>query len=68
MYLTDIFTVTANLTGLPALSIPAGFSEEGLPLGVQLVGRYFDESTILKLGHAFQKETSFHREVPKAAR
>ena len=68
MYLTDIFTVTANLTGLPALSIPAGFSEEGLPIGVQLVGRYFDESTILKLGHAFQKETSFHREVPKAAR
>jgi aspartyl-tRNA(Asn)/glutamyl-tRNA(Gln) amidotransferase subunit A len=68
MYLTDIFTVTANLTGLPALSIPAGFSDKGLPIGVQLVGRYFDEATILKLAHAFQKETEFHTAIPPIAR
>jgi aspartyl-tRNA(Asn)/glutamyl-tRNA(Gln) amidotransferase subunit A len=67
MYLSDVFTITANLTGAPALSVPAGFSAEGLPVGVQLVGRHFEESTLLRLGHAFQTATDFHRKSPPIA-
>jgi aspartyl-tRNA(Asn)/glutamyl-tRNA(Gln) amidotransferase subunit A len=52
MYLIDVFTVTVNLVGLPALSVPFGSSDEGLPLGLQLVGRSFDEETIIRLGDA----------------
>ncbi len=48
MYLNDIFTVTVNMAGLPGISVPAGFSGEGLPLGLQLIGRPFDEETLLK--------------------
>jgi aspartyl-tRNA(Asn)/glutamyl-tRNA(Gln) amidotransferase subunit A len=64
MYLSDVFTITANLTGSPAINLPAGLTEAGLPLGVQLVGRHFDEATILRLGHAFQSVTDHHRRVP----
>jgi aspartyl-tRNA(Asn)/glutamyl-tRNA(Gln) amidotransferase subunit A len=67
MYLSDVFTITANLTGSPALALPAGFSPDGLPIGVQLVGRHFEESTILRLGHAFQKATDFHEKAPAMA-
>ena len=68
MYLTDIFTITANLIGAPAISIPAGFARDGLPIGVQLVGKHFDESTLLQLGHAFQKATDFHQKTPDIAK
>ena len=68
MYLTDIFTIIANLIGAPALSFPAGFSENGLPVGVQLVGRHFDEATILKLGHRFQQNSDFHAKEPDLPR
>jgi aspartyl-tRNA(Asn)/glutamyl-tRNA(Gln) amidotransferase subunit A len=54
----------ANVTGLPALSIPCGFGQHGLPLGLQLVGRAYDERTILKLGHLYQTLTGFHRRKP----
>ena len=64
MYLNDIFTVSANLTGLPGLSLPCGFSRSTLPIGLQLTGRMFDESTLLRAGDAFQRDTSFHMEVP----
>ena len=67
MYLTDIFTITANLIGAPAISLPAGFTGDGLPIGVQLVGKHFDESTLLQLGHAFQKATDFHQKTPTIA-
>jgi aspartyl-tRNA(Asn)/glutamyl-tRNA(Gln) amidotransferase subunit A len=67
MYLADVFTTTANLAGTPALSIPAGFDPAGLPIGVQLVGRHFDEATILKLGHAFQSATDYHEKRPPMA-
>ena len=50
MYLNDVFTVPANLAGLPALSVPAGFSADGLPLGLQVIGRAFDEETVLRVG------------------
>ncbi len=68
MYLSDIFTITANLIGAPALSVPAGFSESGLPVGAQLIGKHFDEATILALGHGFQSSSDFHRELPDLAR
>ena len=64
MYLADVFTITANLAGTPALSFPAGFDPAGLPIGVQLVGRHFDEATILRLAHAFQSATDFHEKRP----
>jgi aspartyl-tRNA(Asn)/glutamyl-tRNA(Gln) amidotransferase subunit A len=71
MYLNDIFTVTANLTGLPSISVPCGFSgsrEPGagsrLPIGLQLTGRAFDESTLLRAADAFQRDTAFHTETP----
>ncbi len=63
MYLADIYTVSLNLAGLPGLVIPCG-SAEGLPVGMQLLGRAFGEETLLSIGHAFQRETSFHRERP----
>jgi aspartyl-tRNA(Asn)/glutamyl-tRNA(Gln) amidotransferase subunit A len=67
MYLADVFTITANLAGTPALSFPAGFDPSGLPIGAQLVGRHFDEATILRLAHAFQGATDFHEKRPPVA-
>jgi aspartyl-tRNA(Asn)/glutamyl-tRNA(Gln) amidotransferase subunit A len=64
MYLSDIFTIPANLAGLPALSLPCGFTRDGLPIGMQLIGRPCDEGTLLKVGYAFQKLTDFHLRRP----
>lgn len=64
MYLNDIYTVSANLTGLPAISVPCGFSPERLPIGFQLTGRPFDEATLLRTADAFQRDTHFHTEAP----
>ena len=58
MYLADVFTVSANLSGLPALSIPCGLTATGLPVGLQLTGRMFDENTLLRLGEAHQRLSS----------
>ena len=55
MYLGDVFTVSANLTGLPAISVPAGLTAARLPIGLQLVGRAFGESTLLRLAHAYER-------------
>jgi aspartyl-tRNA(Asn)/glutamyl-tRNA(Gln) amidotransferase subunit A len=57
-------TGLANLTGHPALSVPGGFTGDGLPVGLQFIGRVFDEATILRLGHAFQQITAWHLERP----
>ena len=54
MYLADIFTVTASLAGIPGISLPCGQSADGLPIGMQILGRHFEEGTILRLGHAFE--------------
>ncbi|HEU5233205.1 MAG TPA: Asp-tRNA(Asn)/Glu-tRNA(Gln) amidotransferase subunit GatA [Terriglobales bacterium] len=54
MYLADIFTVTASLAGIPGISVPCGSSADGLPIGMQILGRHFEEGTILRLGHAFE--------------
>jgi Asp-tRNA(Asn)/Glu-tRNA(Gln) amidotransferase A subunit family amidase len=58
------FTLPWNLTGLPALSVPCGFTPAGLPAGLQLIGRPFDEPTILRIGHAYEQATPWHRERP----
>jgi aspartyl-tRNA(Asn)/glutamyl-tRNA(Gln) amidotransferase subunit A len=64
MYLSDIFTLSANMAGIPGLSIPCGFSSEGLPIGMQLLGRHFDEANLLRLGYHFEQATDFHRRKP----
>jgi aspartyl-tRNA(Asn)/glutamyl-tRNA(Gln) amidotransferase subunit A len=61
------FTRPINYLGLPALAVPAGFTNSGLPMGMQLIGRAFDEATILAVGAAFQRATDFHTKVPQAA-
>ena len=68
MYLADVFTVSANLAGLPAVSIPCGFSPERLPIGLQLTGRMFDEATILRAADAYQRDTRWHMESPDERR
>ena len=64
MYLQDIYTNALNLAGLPGMSIPAGFSQ-GLPVGLQLIGNYFEESRILNLAHQYQQVTDWHLQVPE---
>jgi aspartyl-tRNA(Asn)/glutamyl-tRNA(Gln) amidotransferase subunit A len=64
MYLADVFTVSANLAGLPAISIPSGFSPDRLPIGAQLTGRMFDEATLLRAAEAYQRDTRWHLEKP----
>jgi aspartyl-tRNA(Asn)/glutamyl-tRNA(Gln) amidotransferase subunit A len=64
MYLNDIFTIPVNLAGLPGMSLPSGFSSHGLPLGLQLIGRPWDEATILQVGSAFESATEWHTKNP----
>ena len=64
MYLEDIFTVSANLSGLPAISVPCGLSSARLPIGLQLTGRAFDEATLLRAADAYERETDWHRQMP----
>jgi aspartyl-tRNA(Asn)/glutamyl-tRNA(Gln) amidotransferase subunit A len=64
-YLADIFTLPASLAGLPGMSLPAGFGEAGMPVGLQLIGNYFDEATLLHAAHAFQQATDWHRRAPQ---
>ena len=64
MYLNDIFTVPASMAGLPGISVPAGLSDDGLPLGLQLIARPFDESTLFRASEALEKLLSFsHRPI-----
>jgi aspartyl-tRNA(Asn)/glutamyl-tRNA(Gln) amidotransferase subunit A len=64
MYLQDIYTIAVNLAGLPGMSIPAGFSN-GLPVGLQIIGNYFDEARMLNVGHAYQQVTDWHAQMPE---
>ena len=64
MYLSDIFTISCNLAGLPGMSLSCGFTREGLPIGLQILGRPFDEATLFAVGHAYQRETSWHTRAP----
>ncbi len=65
LYLLDIFTLSANLAGIPGISIPCGFSGDGLPIGLQLMGKHFDEQTLLKVAYNFEQATDFHKRKPK---
>lgn len=64
MYMNDILTVPVNLAGVPAISIPCGFAENGMPIGLQLIGKHFDEETIYKAAYAFEQATDFHQKKP----
>ncbi|MCG3110672.1 MAG: Asp-tRNA(Asn)/Glu-tRNA(Gln) amidotransferase subunit GatA [Candidatus Manganitrophus sp. SB1] len=64
MYLSDIFTISVNLAGIPAISLPGGFSKGGLPIGLQILGRAFDEEGILRVAYTFEQETEFHTRRP----
>jgi aspartyl-tRNA(Asn)/glutamyl-tRNA(Gln) amidotransferase subunit A len=64
MYLADVFTVSANLAGLPGISVPCGFAGDRLPVGLQLTGRLFDEETMLRVADAYERATPWHRESP----
>jgi aspartyl-tRNA(Asn)/glutamyl-tRNA(Gln) amidotransferase subunit A len=63
MYLSDIYTVSANLAGIPGISIPCGFSQ-GMPVGLQLLGSALDEATPLRVADAFQRRTEHHTRRP----
>ena len=63
-YLADIFTLPASLAGLPGMSLPAGFGEGGMPVGLQLIGNYFQEGALLHAAHAFQQATDWHMRAP----
>ncbi len=65
MYLGDIFTIPVNLAGLPAISVPCGFTKDNLPLSFQLIGKHFDEQTILKSAWQYQQITDFHKQRPE---
>jgi len=67
MYLNDIYTIGANLAGLPAMSIPCGFGRGGLPVGLQIVGDYFAEARMLNVAHGFQRATDWHLRMPDMA-
>jgi aspartyl-tRNA(Asn)/glutamyl-tRNA(Gln) amidotransferase subunit A len=64
MYLSDIFTLSANLAGIPAMSIPCGQSKDNLPIGLQLMGKHFDEATLLNVAHQYQQTTDHHLKHP----
>jgi aspartyl-tRNA(Asn)/glutamyl-tRNA(Gln) amidotransferase subunit A len=64
MYLGDVFTVSANLAGLPAISVPCGFTAAGLPIGLQLTGRMFDEATLLRVADAYERDAGWSSRLP----
>lgn len=64
MYLGDIYTVMINIAGLPSLALPCGFDKDNMPVGMQLIGKPFDERTVLSAGYAFQSVTDFHKKKP----
>ena len=64
MYLTDIFTISVNLAGVPAISVPCGFTSGNLPVGLQFIGRHFDEESVLKVAYAYEGATDWHTRKP----
>lgn len=64
MYLSDIYTISVNLAGLPAIALPCGFSKGGLPIGLQLIGRAFEEETLLRAANAYELSTQWHLKKP----
>jgi aspartyl-tRNA(Asn)/glutamyl-tRNA(Gln) amidotransferase subunit A len=67
MYLNDVFTIPADMAGVPAVSVPCGFTAAGLPIGLQLIGRTLDEATVLRAAYAYEQATAWHRRRPELA-
>ena len=65
MYLSDVYTVSCNLAGIPGLSIPCGFTKSGLPIGLQLLGPPFEEEKLLRIGRMYESATDWHTRRPK---
>jgi len=65
MYLSDIYTISANLAGIPAISVPCGFTKENLPVGLQILARPFNEEMLLKAAFAYEQNTPWHKMKPK---
>jgi aspartyl-tRNA(Asn)/glutamyl-tRNA(Gln) amidotransferase subunit A len=65
MYLEDVFTLPANLAGIPGLVFPVGFDRQNLPVGMQLMGKPYQESTLLQMAHSYQQVTEFHLRRPR---
>ncbi len=63
MYLADIFTIPANMAGLPGIAVPCGFSD-GLPVSLQVLGKSFDEHTVLRVAHAYERAAGWYKERP----
>jgi aspartyl-tRNA(Asn)/glutamyl-tRNA(Gln) amidotransferase subunit A len=66
MYLSDIYTISANLAGICAISVPCGFDSQGLPIGLQLMGPAFGEEKLLAIAHQYQLRTDHHKKTPHA--
>ena len=64
MYLSDIYTIAANLAGIPAISVPCGFDEDGLPIGLQILAPAFAEEKLLRIARMFEAQTNWHRATP----
>jgi aspartyl-tRNA(Asn)/glutamyl-tRNA(Gln) amidotransferase subunit A len=64
LYMADVFTVPINLAGVPAISVPCGFAD-GLPIGLQIIGRHFDEASVLRTAKSYEDATPYHQAVPK---
>lgn len=65
MYLSDIFTISVNLAGIPGISVPCGFTRQGLPIGLQILGRHFDESSVLRTAYAYEQAAEWHKRRPR---
>jgi aspartyl-tRNA(Asn)/glutamyl-tRNA(Gln) amidotransferase subunit A len=65
MYLSDIYTISANLAGLPAISIPCGFTSKGLPVGLQILARPFNEEMLFRVAYTYEQNTEWHKMKPK---
>ena len=65
MYMSDVFTLSANLAGIPGISVPCGLSDRGLPIGLQIMGPHFSEDRLLQVAHHFEQHTTFHQQRPE---
>ena len=65
MYLSDIYTISVNLAGIPAISIPCGFTKKGLPVGLQIMAKAFNEEMLFRVAHTFEQNTDWHKLKPK---
>lgn len=66
LMLSDVYTLTQNIAGIPSLSVPCGFSNDGLPIGMQIMGKMFDEAAVLRVGHNYQQVTDWHKKTPSS--